>query len=425
MKFQTLPLLAPLLYVDPIDSDLTNECSSRGVPVLAVWSQAYLRVPRAQRQMPTVRTDVARAPGDGEEASWAAKRLNGGISFASVICGSEAGLSCAERLQHSLVPTRSNGLCVARRDKMLMNQMLSLNGLLTAAHVSPSDWPEAERFIRALPDQRVVLKPRRGTGSAGVTLTCDLVHARRAFNALKAPFVSDDEVTTAPLVMEFLDGEEWVVDTVSRNGEHKAVALWRYSKGFANSAPFVYFYDEIMPATGEPEKELIQYAFDALDALHWRWGPCHIELKRTSRGPALIEVNAGRCNGVRFAILTNPCIGYSAYDAIFAAYYDEAKWVALPPVPPSTLCASGRLVKLVSTAQGRLKSLNDTAAEEIRVLPSVVSFDPKYTKPGQRVRLTVDLLSAAGYCTLLHQNPDVVDRDYQMIAQLQRSLFIV
>ena len=34
-----------------------------------------------------------------------------------------------------------------------------------------------------------------------------------------------------------------------------------------------------------------------LNTLGWRWGPAHIEVKRTSRGPVLVEVNAGRFNG--------------------------------------------------------------------------------------------------------------------------------
>ena len=37
-----------------------------------------------------------------------------------------------------------------------------------------------------------------------------------------------------------LMGAEWVVDSVSRGGQHKVVALWRYDKGSANGAPFVY-----------------------------------------------------------------------------------------------------------------------------------------------------------------------------------------
>ena len=136
-----------------------------------------------------------------------------------------------------------------------------------------------------------MLKPRRGTGGCGVALACDEAHARRAFEALQAPFSPDDEVAAAPLLQEYLAGEEWVVDTASRDGEHKAVALWRYSKGPANGAPFVYRYDEPMPAAGETEARLVEYALGALEAVGWRWGPCHIELKQTSRGPALVEVS--------------------------------------------------------------------------------------------------------------------------------------
>ena len=43
------------------------------------------------------------------------------------------------------------------------------------------------------------------------------------------------------VVQEYLSGEEWIVDTVSRDGQHKVAALWRYDKGEANGAPFVYF----------------------------------------------------------------------------------------------------------------------------------------------------------------------------------------
>ena len=40
----------------------------------------------------------------------------------------------------------------------------------------------------------------------------------------------------------------YVVDSVSRAGEHKVVALWRYDKGDVNGAPFVYFGAELMPS---------------------------------------------------------------------------------------------------------------------------------------------------------------------------------
>uniref|UniRef100_A0A7S3WDU2 ATP-grasp domain-containing protein n=1 Tax=Emiliania huxleyi TaxID=2903 RepID=A0A7S3WDU2_EMIHU len=364
----TAPGTRPLLYVDPVDEDLTREAISRGVPLLPVWSAPSRRVPRSAQRVPDKALQqlgsIPVAPKNGEEVAWASSRLPAGTCLGGVLCGSEAGLSTAERMQAALVPERSNGVCPARRDKLLMNRALAGHGLLTAATASPSDWPAAEAFIRSLRGNRVVLKPRRGTGGCGVALACDEAHARRAFEALQAPFSPDDEVAAAPLLQEYLAGEEWVVDTASRDGEHKAVALWRYSKGPANGAPFVYRYDELMPAAGETEARLVEYALGALEAVGWRWGPCHIELKQTSRGPALVEVNAGRCNGVSFASLTGPCIGYTQYDAAFASLADDdTAWRALPPLPPPSLRSSARLVKLVATRAGRLRRGRGSDAE--------------------------------------------------------------
>ena len=85
------------------------------------------------------------------------------------------------------------------------------------------------------------------------------------------------------------------MDTVSRDGQHKVVALWLYDKGSANGAPFVYFSAEARGAEGTREEALIEYACAALDALAWRWGPSHIELKMTTTGPRLVEVRLLRC----------------------------------------------------------------------------------------------------------------------------------
>lgn len=54
-----------------------------------------------------------------------------------------------------------------------------------------------------------------------------------------------------------------------------------------------------MPYAGVAEEQLVTYVFRCLDALGFRWGPAHIEVKQTARGPVLVEVNVGRFNGVR------------------------------------------------------------------------------------------------------------------------------
>ena len=44
-----------------------------------------------------------------------------------------------------------------------------------------------------------------------------------------------------------------MVDTVSRDGVHKCVAIWKYDKRVYNNAPVVYFGMQLLPIDAEPE----------------------------------------------------------------------------------------------------------------------------------------------------------------------------
>ena len=81
----------------------------------------------------------------------------------------------------------------------------------------------------------------------------------------------------------------------------KVLALWRYDKGEANGAPFIYFGIEPTAAAGPRAAAICAYAVAVLDALCWRWGPVHMEVMWVEgRGPVLIEANCGRLNGEEF-----------------------------------------------------------------------------------------------------------------------------
>ena len=109
--------------------------------------------------------------------------------------------------------------------------------------------------------RKVVLKPRRGQASVLVGVAQSEAQASRMYDILCASRVSIDSSEVNPpddlsslsaldcaaamdtsgadapgatagnvLMQEFVEGDEWVVDMVSRNGEHKALALWKYDK---------------------------------------------------------------------------------------------------------------------------------------------------------------------------------------------------
>ena len=418
-----------VLHVDPCKDGLSDALSTAveafGASVVPIWSEATA----AQVAAPY---GAHKAPAVGEETQWAAVHLRD-ADIEGVVCGSDHGLACAERLQHALMPARSNAIDAARRDKYLANEALCAAGLEIAAQCAPSTWEEAKAFLTRLERSsdgafRAVLKPRRGTASVGVFVAESVEEAEEIFRVLSRSTVSVDTSelveSSRVVVQEYLEGDEWIVDTVSIDGEHRVVAVWRYDKGMANGAPFVYNSAELMSSGTDVADAIMDYACAALDALSWRWGPCHIEVKATRRGPRLVEVNAGRCNGLDFKLLADVCYGYNQFDATVAAWLsaDEAA-VELPVRPPAQLACHARLVTLVSHVRGTLTRVQHT--EEVCEMASMLSFEPEPSEAGEPIVHTTDLNSAAGHALMAHQDRAVLEADYARLRELQSTMFEV
>lgn len=279
------PAADVLLYVDP----LSHQQASVESAVLARGASLHIlsrSADMAGREFEDG-SIVSLVPSPGEEATWALDTLPANAKICGVLCGDDSALADAERLAHALCPDRANGVNAARRDKYLMNEVLRAAGVAATQQVAPRHVRDVRDFIEraGLP---VVLKPRRGVASILVGLATSEQEATSIYEALAtAPSGGTDAsggaaIDGLPVVQECLDGREWIVDTVSRDGQHKIAALWRYDKGSANGAPFVYFGIEARGMEGC--EALHDYALQVLDALEWRWGPCHLEVMMTSRG---------------------------------------------------------------------------------------------------------------------------------------------
>ncbi|CAN0350744.1 unnamed protein product [Pylaiella littoralis] len=288
-----------------------------------------------------------------------------------------------------------------------------------------------------------VVKPARGCASGSVFLCKGEDEAMEAFGKILGTpkYGTPGEFNDEVVVQEFLAGTEYVVDTVSRDGEHKAVAIWRYDKRPANGAPFVYFSVKLLPSDGKAERKVVEYAFKALDALGVKFGPTHTEVMmvRASAGedssenkspgdgtPTLVEVNT-RWHLTDFAPLTDACMGYNAVEETLAAYLDPARFDALPRVPPAGKESRyGRVVHLVSYVEGSLEEV--IHEEEIRKLESFVGMDvyadPKNGGSGQ-MKKTIDIRSDAGWVQLVHDREEVVERDYRRVVELMPTMYRV
>lgn len=92
------------------------------------------------------------------------------------------------------------------------------------------------------------------------------------------------------LLERFLDGPQYVVNTVSCGGTHLVVELWHSApKVQTDAGGFIYDRQDLLQTTACPR--ISSFVKGVLDSLGFRLGAAHLEIADTSTGLAVIEVN--------------------------------------------------------------------------------------------------------------------------------------
>ncbi|KAL3823209.1 hypothetical protein ACHAXA_003488 [Cyclostephanos tholiformis] len=386
-----------------------------------------------------------------------------GYEMTALVCDSDSGLAHAERLAEWLNVTTRNpgGVREERRDKHLMIEAIRSSGLPALRQRLCSSREDAIEYASALLsldrdgdgggeyDRRVVVKPVRGCGSYNVCLCDDLDSVTRAYDIIHGSgvFGSPGQRHDAVLIQEFANGQEYAIDTVSRDGELKIVAIWKYDKRPANGAPFVYYatrlYDDDDGVMEPICPAMHAYLNGCLKALDIRWGITHSEVIVTPDGPRLVEVNC-RQHNMDFLLLTMGGIGYNIYDVLLAAYFgrdgddsaapdgmpfnadgNRLEWDLIPDIPTTRMNAC--MVHLVNSEYGTLKRVNDAALYEIEAMASVHNMEvySNFLEVGTQIYPTVDIKTDAGWIQLAHPDPKIFETDFQRIIELMPTLFEV
>lgn len=403
----------PVVVVDPCTSGahLAPELAARGVAAVMLQSRAELPDVYASSLRPRDFTAVLVHRGDLDETTAQVRAL----SPRALIAGCETGVELADQLSERL-GLRTNGTraSAARRNKYLMTEAVRANGLRAARQLATDELDAALAWIRAQCPLPVILKPLHSAGTDGVSLCRTEDDVRAAFASLIHKRNRLDLVNTQILVQEFLVGDEYVIDTVSRDGEHHVTGIWRYDKHPTNGVSFVYHAVELLPADAPHTGALVRYARAVLDALAIQNGAAHSEIILTQAGPALVEVGA-RIHGGNAALLCRDCTGYSQIDLTVDAYLDGRAFAAVAGRPYG-LRMAGKNVFFISKRAGRL-----VGAEGLEALKKMPSHRDTILKvrPGDRVQRTVDLFSTPGWVTLAHPDKAVVDADERRIRALE------
>mmetsp|Transcript_12727 Transcript_12727/g.19116 ORF Transcript_12727/g.19116 Transcript_12727/m.19116 type:complete len:383 (+) Transcript_12727:1-1149(+) len=354
-----------------------------------------------------------------------------GTPVRDVIVGCETGVLLADLLAEKL-GVRGNGTSKSnlRRNKWFQTEAVRAAGLNACVQKLASCSEDVESFLASneFPSPfKAVVKPVEGAGSDGVFICNSPDEVRAAFKSLEGTKNALGLDNYSVLLQEYLSGDEYVVDTVSLDGEHKCVALWMYDKRMFNGSPVCYYGMRLVDdvKTNPLAQDLIRYVLSVLTPLGIVNGAVHAEVKATPRGPVLVEANCRLHGGDgQWEPVARRCLGYSQISALADAYLDPAAFARLPSLPVN-MKAFGASIDMRSTVSGTFSHFNEESLRRIRELPSYIS-EALDIKPGKKIRLTVDALTIAGGIQIANTDRAQMLNDYALIQEIiDRGVFEV
>jgi carbamoylphosphate synthase large subunit len=341
-----------------------------------------------------------------------------------VIPGQEPGVRLADQLSETL-GLRTNGtvLSEARRNKFKMIETVAAAGLRTAAQLVTDDAQEAVAWAEGSGYWPCVAKPLSSASTDGVFICRDADALRAAFPSILTSTTVFNDTNTQVLVQSFLEGTEYIVDTVSVDGHAYVCGVWQYEKRMLPNGKPIYNRDILVSPTDPAVLALIDYTRAMLDFLCIHNGPAHTELIITQDGPALVEVGA-RVNGHLHPAFHNTCLGTNSADLTALAYIRPEQFLAEYRDGVYRKRQPAVVYNTPTTLSGQVVSINEALVEEIRNRPSVVDFMLK-RKPGDIIVPTRDLLTSPVRVFLTAADQSTVDDDYRFIESVRESIYEV
>ena len=188
----------------------------------------------------------------------------------ALIAGAETGVELADQLSERMgLVTNGTALSEARRNKYVMGETIRAAGIRAVKQLRATNWGEISSWITEWNPMpfKVIVKPMDSAGSDDVTLCQTLDAVQAAFNSIMGKVNGLGLVNKAVLVQEYLEGQEYVVDMVSREGEHKVAAIWAYDRRPANGAHFVCHGQRLLMENDNLCPELVAYMKKVVTAL--------------------------------------------------------------------------------------------------------------------------------------------------------------
>jgi len=423
-----IPLDKCVVMVDPISTGLilAKRLEKFGMDQILVWSDIIEDDIKAFIP-PGIEPIKYLATLDGNKLSFdeVIKRIKSvGKDVHAVYIGSEPGVEYGEKIATELnLPGNDGAKSYMRRNKYFQQEATKNAGLNHVHQMCAKSMDDVEVFLKDNDWNPfvAVVKPSAGSATVGVVKCNSKDEVRKAVkDSLGTKNVFSVEQNDV-LLQEFLQGNEYVVNSVSIDGKHKIISSWEYDKRNYKGYEFIYHGCRLLDPVEEIGIKVRKYALQVLDAIELKNGCCHMEIIYTTRGPVLVETNCRLHGGEGAACaVAEMCIDYSQMTIYADAFLDPSRFNQIPDV--YEIKTYGILLYMRNPQSGIICSINKEVQKEIRQMKSYRG-ELMCNKPGDQVQQTVDMITRPGTIYLVNENLEQLKADFARCNELNDSFF--
>lgn len=353
-----------------------------------------------------------------EENLEAVRKLNPAL----IVPGCEEGVVLATKLANDLgLLCNSAENIPAMTLKHEMHKRLAENGLRHIRGKVVKSVEEAIEFYDSESLGEVVVKPIRSAGSCNVHICLNKEEMIDSIEDLFGNKGYYGGIVEELLIQERINGDEYIVNTVSHNGFHRVTLIWKYNKIKTVEGAILYDTVETVNQLGISEAEMVEYAYKVADAIGIKYGPVHGEYMIDKDGPVLIEVNCRPCGGNMPAKFLDEISGQHETDSILDSYLKPARFKQ-KVMQRYRLPAHGALKMFIVPEDIVAKSM-----PMVSISPNLKSYFKadfaEIAEEGLFYIKTEDLHSTCGVVYLVHEDNEVLQEDINFLRSIEKYAF--
>jgi hypothetical protein len=328
-----------------------------------------------------------------------------------VIAGGESGVELADRLSELLgTPGNGTALSPTRRNKWQMAMHLHCNDIPAARVSLIENVKDADSLAESLGGWPIVIKPVNSGGAEGVHFCGDAVEVHESVTMELGKLNQLGHVNDHLLAMEYLAGQQYLVQAVSRDGKHFIFEIWRDTRKRVLGAGVVNDREVLIDPLSDEAAPIIRYVNQCLDAFGVSIGPSFLEIMVTEKGPILIEW-AARMMGTQELTTISKICGVNCINLCAACYADSTAFYSMLH-DAKRAHLQFEVIAMINSVSGTVH--HRRWLDELSARPSFQKMI-RAPKVADTVAPTINIFTNYGFIYLAHEDPTVIDDDYLWI----------